>query len=199
VVPIVGGIAVLFGVVYGAVSLYDRNQRREAQRERESERTRMLTHLRTELTSNVELLRNQVVLLDALEQSARSWQHLPPPKMDVSYTSSMWRAFALDAARSEDPAFFGSLERFYNALPSLERGFRDLERDAATWHTWTKGITPQSLARSRDRTLIARVRQIDTEFANKVARLRDAVVTQRDAGEALLTQFPAVSPERTTE
>jgi hypothetical protein len=199
VFPILLGIGVLFGVVYGAVSLHDRNQRIQSLRDTQNQRARALMNLRAELESDVELLRNQVVVLDALEQSARSWQHLPPPKMDVTYASSMWDAFAVDAVRAEDPVFFGNVERFYDAFPNLERAFRDLERDANNWHAWTKGITTQSLTKLRDKTLINRVRRVDNEFADKVARLRDALVLQRDSGERLLEQFPPIPYERKAE
>lgn len=196
VAPILAGLGVLVGVVYGTVSLYARNQRIQALREKEQQRLQVLSNLRKEIISNVKLLRNQVVVLDALEESARSWQHLPPPQLETRYVSAMWKVFSADVARSEDATFVGNLDRFYNAFPTIERALRDLDRDAQNWHAWTKGITPQTLARSRDRALISRVRRLDREFADKVARLRDTLVDQRDAGEQLLEQFPVSFEER---
>lgn len=196
VVFILAGIGTLFGIVYGTVSLYARNQRLQALREKEQQRLRVLSNLREEITSNVKLLRNQVVVLDALEESARSGQHLPPPRLETSYVSAMWKVFSADVARSEDSALVGNLERFYNAFPALERALRDLDREAQNWHIWTKGITPYTLARSRNRGLISRVRRLDREFADKVARLRDILLAQRNAGEQLLEQFPVSYEER---
>ncbi|MBM3214968.1 hypothetical protein FJZ36_08645 [Candidatus Poribacteria bacterium] len=181
--------AVLFGVVYAALAVHGRSERLREERTRAERRRVVLSQVRSELQAHVAVLRDQTVALSTFEQAVRAWQHVPPPELVTEFSSQSWDTVSRDPLVYEDASLYDAIVAFYASLPGIAAQTQDYLQQASRWRAATRGYTSDSLAKSRDKRTIVRIREIDNDFADATRAFSERIALQRDAGEELLIKL----------